>query len=71
MLKELKRRLAELPAGQPIVAYCRGPYCVYAYQAVSILRAHGFEARRLVDGLPAWRIAGLAIASTPQMGTAA
>ena len=65
------KELADLPPGQRIVAYCRGPYCVYSYQAVSILRAHGFDARRLVDGLPEWRSAGLAIASAPQLGTAA
>lgn len=70
-VRELKRHLAELPPGQQIVAYCRGPYCVYSYQAVRILRAHGFDARRLVDGLPEWRSAGLAIAAAPQLGTAA
>jgi rhodanese-related sulfurtransferase len=60
-IKELKRRLAELPPGKQIVAYCRGPYCVYAYQAVEILRACGFAAQRLVDGLPEWRAAGLPV----------
>ncbi|HZZ61657.1 MAG TPA: metalloregulator ArsR/SmtB family transcription factor [Roseiarcus sp.] len=58
-LAALGRRLAELPRDQEIVAYCRGPYCVFAIEAVSILRAHGFHARRLEDGFPEWRAAGL------------
>ena len=56
-LKELKHRLGELPKGVEIVAYCRGPYCVLAYEAVAELRDHGFDARRLEDGLPEWRLA--------------
>lgn len=52
---ELKRRLAELPRSKEIVAYCRGPYCVFAFEAVSMLRAAGYKARRLEDGLPHWR----------------
>ena len=60
-LKELKRRLGELPKDQEVVAYCRGPYCVLAYEAVSELRRHGFAARRLEDGLPEWRLAGLPV----------
>lgn len=60
-IAELKKRLAELPAEQEIVAYCRGPYCVYAYQAVEILRKSGRTARRLVDGLPEWRAAGFPV----------
>lgn len=58
---ELKKRLAELPAEQEIVAYCRGPYCVYSYQAVEILRRSGRTARRLVDGLPEWQAAGFPV----------
>ena len=50
-LKELQRRLAEVPKGRPIVAYCRGPYCVLAVHAVEILRKHGFAAARLADAL--------------------
>lgn len=56
---ELKRRLSEVPRRREIVAYCRGPYCVFAFEAVAALRAAGFKARRLEDGLPQWRAAGL------------
>jgi rhodanese-related sulfurtransferase len=58
---ELDRRLSELPARKEIVAYCRGPYCVMAYDAVARLRSRGRRARRLVDGLPEWRAAGLPV----------
>ena len=60
-VSELKERLAEIPRRKEIVAYCRGPYCVMAYEAVARLRAHGRRARRLIDGLPEWRAAGLPI----------
>lgn len=60
-LAELGRRLRELPKRSLIVAYCRGPYCVLAPEAVQILSAHGFRARRLEDGLPEWRAAGLPV----------
>jgi rhodanese-related sulfurtransferase len=53
--RELKRALDELPAGVDIVAYCRGPYCVYADDAVRELHRRGREARRLEDGYPEWR----------------
>jgi rhodanese-related sulfurtransferase/DNA-binding transcriptional ArsR family regulator len=56
---DLERRLVELPADREVIAYCRGPYCVMAYEAVQKLRAHGRAARRLVDGFPEWRAAGL------------
>jgi rhodanese-related sulfurtransferase len=59
---ELRRRLAELPAGREIVAYCRGPYCAFAHEAVAVLREAGVPARRLEDGLPDWEAAGLAVA---------
>jgi rhodanese-related sulfurtransferase len=59
---ELRRRLAELPADREIVAYCRGPYCAFAHDAVGLLRDEGFAARRLEDGLPEWQAAGLAMA---------
>lgn len=62
-LDDLARRLRELPKTKLIVAYCRGPYCVLAPQALALLRARGFRARRLEDGLPEWRAAGLPIAS--------
>src|SRR6266478_3071452 len=60
-LRELEARLAQLDRGQEIVAYCRGPYCVLSYEAVAALRARGFKARRLEDGLPEWRAAGLPV----------
>src|SRR5262245_22321251 len=60
-LRQLEARLAELNPKQEIVAYCRGPYCVLSYEAVASLRARGFKARRLEDGLPEWRAAGLPI----------
>jgi ArsR family transcriptional regulator len=60
-VSELKRRLAELPRKQEVVAYCRGSYCVMAYEAVALLRASGFKSRRLEDGMPEWRTAGLAV----------
>jgi rhodanese-related sulfurtransferase/DNA-binding MarR family transcriptional regulator len=59
---ELRRRLAELPGNREIVAYCRGPYCAFAHEAVAVLREAGFSARRLEDGLPEWQAAGLAVA---------
>ncbi len=58
-LSALERRLAELPKDQEIVAYCRGPYCVFSTEAVATLRVRGFRARRLEDGFPEWRAAGL------------
>lgn len=58
---ELKRRLAELPRGVEIVAYCRGPYCVMSFEAVAALRAKGFRVRRLEDGFPEWKAAGLRV----------
>jgi rhodanese-related sulfurtransferase/DNA-binding transcriptional ArsR family regulator len=54
-LEELKDRLAELPRDQEIVAYCRGPYCVFAAQAVELLQEQGFRAVRLEDGVADWR----------------
>jgi rhodanese-related sulfurtransferase len=61
---ELRRRLAELPADREVVAYCRGPYCAFAHEAVGLLRDEGFAARRLEDGLPEWQAAGLAVTGT-------
>lgn len=62
-LGDLKKRLTELDPNKEIVAYCRGPYCVLSYEAVATLRSRGFNARRLEDGLPEWRAAGLPIAT--------
>ena len=56
-LAELERRLAELPRDREIVAYCRGPFCAYAHEAVRRLRAAGRPARRLEDGWPEWQLA--------------
>jgi rhodanese-related sulfurtransferase len=55
-LDELEQRLAELPADREVVAYCRGPYCAYAHEAVRRLRAAGRPARRLEEGWPEWRL---------------
>jgi rhodanese-related sulfurtransferase len=57
-IEELETRLAELPADREIVAYCRGPFCAYAHDAVRRLRAGGRRARRLEEGWPEWRLAG-------------
>jgi ArsR family transcriptional regulator len=65
-LGELEQRLADLDPAQEIVAYCRGPYCVLSYEAVAVLRARGFRARRLQDGLPEWRAAGLPVDAAPE-----
>ena len=54
--QELESRLAELPADREVVAYCRGPFCAYAHDAVRQLRAAGREARRLEDGWPEWKL---------------
>jgi ArsR family transcriptional regulator len=60
-LSQLELRLAELPAEQEIVAYCRGPWCVLSFEAVALLRRRGYRARRLQDGFPEWKTAGLPI----------
>jgi rhodanese-related sulfurtransferase len=57
----LSERIAEIPRDRPIVAYCRGPYCVYADEAVELLRSHGLRAARLTVGYPDWRAAGLPV----------
>jgi len=58
---ELEKRIKELPKRREVVAYCRGPYCLMSYDAVSLLRKKGLKARRLKDGLPEWRLAGLPV----------
>jgi rhodanese-related sulfurtransferase/DNA-binding transcriptional ArsR family regulator len=60
-LDELDDALGRLPKRAQVVAYCRGPYCVLAHQAVGRLQARGFRARRLADGMPEWRLAGLPV----------
>ncbi|MBC7561023.1 MAG: metalloregulator ArsR/SmtB family transcription factor [Dermatophilaceae bacterium] len=62
-VEELERRLAELPADVLVVAYCRGAYCVLAYDAVRLLTRRGRSARRLREGMLEWRLAGMPIQS--------
>jgi len=57
----LRKRLARLPGNREVVAYCRGPWCVLAYDAVALLREQGRQARRLSGGFPEWRLAGLPV----------
>ncbi|MHB1461402.1 MAG: ArsR/SmtB family transcription factor [Armatimonadota bacterium] len=64
-LEQLDKHLAKLPKEQEIVAYCRGPYCVLAVEAVEKLKAHGFTACRMEDGVMEWQSLGLAVESTP------
>jgi ArsR family transcriptional regulator len=60
-VKDLDRRLPKLPSEGEIVAYCRGPYCVLSFEAVKLLRARGYRIRRLEDGYPEWKAAGLPV----------
>jgi len=60
-LDKIRQRLAKLPRDQEIIAYCRGEYCVLAFEAVATLREKGFTARRLEEGYPEWKAAGLPI----------
>jgi ArsR family transcriptional regulator len=60
-LAELERRLGELPPDREVIAYCRGPYCVLSFEAVAALRARGYLVRRLEDGYPEWKAAGLPV----------
>jgi rhodanese-related sulfurtransferase/DNA-binding transcriptional ArsR family regulator len=62
-LPELRRRLRELPRDREVVAYCRGPFCAFAHEAVDVLTDAGLSARRLEDGLPEWAAAGLPVAT--------
>ncbi len=62
-VSELRRHLKALPADAEVVAYCRGPYCVYADDAVRELTRKGYRARRLLDGFPEWKRAGLPVAA--------
>lgn len=58
---ELKKRISELPKNRKVIAYCRGPYCMFAVEAVRLLRARGFEAARIEDGIVDWRARGLPV----------
>src|SRR5919202_367194 len=62
-IAELRRHVEALPNDSDVVAYCRGPYCVYADDAVRELHRKGFRARRLIDGFPEWKRAGLPVAA--------
>ncbi|MEH2534910.1 rhodanese-related sulfurtransferase [Bradyrhizobium sp. AZCC 1588] len=62
-LAELERRLDELPKSREVIAYCRGPYCVLSFEAVAALRTRGYRVRRLEDGYPEWKAAGLPVES--------
>jgi len=64
-LQKLKRQLKNLDPGREVVAYCRGAYCVLSFEAVAALRARGFKVRRLEDGFPEWRAAGLPVETSP------
>ena len=60
-LKDIEECMEDLPKGQDVIAYCRGPYCVLAFEAVAMLRERGFEARRLEEGYPEWKAAGFPV----------
>ncbi len=62
-IERLEAYLEEIPEDREVVAYCRGPYCVFSDQAVALLRSRGYRARRLEEGLPDWRAAGLSVES--------
>jgi DNA-binding transcriptional ArsR family regulator/rhodanese-related sulfurtransferase len=66
---DLHRRLKDLSKGKEYVAYCRGPYCIYADRAVEMLRASGRRAHRLAEGFPEWRSAGFPVAQGTEPGT--
>ncbi len=63
-VSDMSNRLDELPGGKEYVAYCRGPYCVYADEAVAMLRANGRSAQRLTEGYPEWWLAGRPVRTT-------
>lgn len=60
-VEQLARRLRQLPKGREVIAYCRGPFCLMSFDAVQLLRKKGIKARRLQDGMPEWRTAGLPV----------
>ncbi|MBI4908504.1 MAG: metalloregulator ArsR/SmtB family transcription factor [Acidobacteria bacterium] len=62
----LQKRLKEIPRRSTVVAYCRGPYCVFADEAVTLLRSHGYHAVRLETGFPDWKMQGLPVATGVQ-----
>ena len=60
-VEDLGKRMRNFPKGREVIAYCRGPYCLLSVDAVAMLRARGFKARRLVDGFPEWKASGLPV----------
>lgn len=62
-VEQLARKLRDLPKGKEVIAYCRGPFCLMSFEAVQLLRKKGIKARRLRDGMPEWRTAGLPVES--------
>lgn len=68
--EQIEQRLRELPTGAEVVAYCRGPYCVFADEAVRVVLDHGRRARRLEEGFPEWRRAGLPVSVGAEEGAA-
>lgn len=70
-VNELKKRLAEVPKDVPVVAYCRGPFCFMAQDAVKLLRARGYQAFHLTDGIAEWRARGLPVSTPAGTGSSA
>jgi rhodanese-related sulfurtransferase len=68
-LERLEAYLEEIPEDQEIVAYCRGPYCVFSDEAVSVMTARGYQASRLAEGFPEWRAAGYPVESRVGRGS--
>ena len=64
-VEELEQRLDELPRDREVVAYCRGPYCVFSDEAAELLQTHGFRVRRFEEGFPEWRAAGFPASTAP------
>lgn len=64
-LRELERRLGEIPPDREVVAYCRGPWCMLSIEAVELLRKRGFQARLMKEGIPDWRAAGRPVETEP------
>jgi rhodanese-related sulfurtransferase len=68
-VSELRSRLQELPRSRRIVAYCRGPHCVFADEAVELLRSKGYKAVRLTSGFPEWKVQGYPVAQVDEQTT--
>ncbi|MGZ9043975.1 MAG: rhodanese-like domain-containing protein, partial [Telluria sp.] len=65
-VQEIAQRLAELPKDRDIVAYCRGPFCLFSEEAYQLLNASGYRVRKLLDGVSEWRAAGMPLAEHHQ-----